>query len=131
MKKPFDLHVIKFGLIGIMNTAIDFGIFTLLTMVFAIGSVISHVISYSCGVINSYFFNRTWTFQRKDKSSAAEFIKFVVVNLISLGVSSLVMYLLAEIAGLHIYISKLAAVFCSLAVNFAGSKLFVFREQTL
>jgi putative flippase GtrA len=127
MKERIDIQLVRFGLIGFLNTAIDFGIFTLLTAIAGAGPIFSHIASYTCGVMNSYFFNRTWTFQKKEKSSAAEFFKFVVVNLISLGVSSLVLYLLEYSAGLNIYISKLGATICSLAVNFIGSKLIVFK----
>ena len=128
MRKKLDVPLIRFGLVGVLNTAVDFGIFTLLTMVLDWNPIASHVISYSCGVINSYFFNRTWTFRRKEKSNAAEFTKFASVNLISLGVSSLAIYLLTSRAGLPVYAGKVLATFCSMAVNFAGSKLIVFRE---
>ncbi|HHU77348.1 MAG: GtrA family protein [Caldicoprobacterales bacterium] len=129
MKKRIEIQLVKFGLVGLLNTAIDLGVFTLLTAAVRLDSVISHVISYSCGVINSYYWNRTWTFQKKGKFHPAEFLKFVLVNLVSLGASALVLYYLETGAGMHVYLSKLGAVFCSLLVNFAGSKLIVFRDQ--
>jgi putative flippase GtrA len=129
MKKRIDIQIVKFGLIGFLNTAIDFGMFALLTMAAGLEPVFSHIVSYSCGVLNSYFFNRTWTFQRREKGNAAEFLKFAFVNLISLGVSSLVLYLLEYKAGFNLYLSKLGATICSLAVNFIGSKLIVFKES--
>ena len=120
--------MVKFGLVGVLNTAIDFGIFTLLTKVFGMDPVVSHVISYSSAVVNSYFLNRSWTFRRKEKGNTVEFARFAFINLISLGVSTLAMYLLEEQAGLEIYISKVGATACSMVVNFIGSKLIVFRE---
>jgi len=128
MKKKIDLQIIRFGLVGLLNTAVDFGVFTLLTAAVGMGYAISHVISYSCGVINSYFINRFWTFKQKGKGHPLEFVKFVLVNLVSLGLSSLVLMLLEERAGFSVYLAKLGAIFCSMAVNFAGSKLFVFKE---
>ena len=88
MKKRIEIQLVKFGLVGLLNTAIDLGVFTLLTAAVRLDSVISHVISYSCGVINSYYWNRTWTFQKKGKFHPAEFLKFVLVNLVSLGASA-------------------------------------------
>ncbi|HHY81748.1 MAG TPA: GtrA family protein [Clostridiales bacterium] len=128
MKKKIEFQLIKFGLIGLLNTAVDFGVFTLLTMTFRMDSTVSHIISYSCGVINSYFFNRSWTFKLKGKSHPVEFIKFVLVNLVSLGLSSLTLQYLETKAGFSVYLAKLGAIFCSLAINFAGSKLIVFKE---
>lgn len=127
MKNRAEGQLIRFALVGILNTAIDFGLFSLLALGFHGNPVVSHVVSYSCGVLNSYFFNRRWTFQRKETAHAAEFAQFVLVNLISLGASSLVLYLLEEQAGLHIFISKAGATLCSMMINFIGSKMLVFR----
>lgn len=128
MKNRIQLQLIKFGLVGLLNTAVDYGIFALLTMVFRLDSIISHVISYSCGVINSFYFNRIWTFQRKGRGYSGEFIKFIIVNLVSLGTSALVLNSLETQAGLSAYLAKIGAVICSMAINFAGSKLVVFRD---
>lgn len=130
MKKKIEFRqLIKFGLVGFLNTAVDFLIFTLLTMAFSLNSTISHVISYSCGVINSFYFNRFWTFQQKGRSHPTEFGKFVLVNLVSLGLSTLVLNLLETKAGLSLYLAKIGAVLCSMAVNYVGSKLIVFRDK--
>ncbi|MGI6536984.1 MAG: GtrA family protein [Caldicoprobacterales bacterium] len=80
MKKKTEIQLVKFGLIGFFNTALDFGIFALLSKATDLLPEVSHVISYSCGVINSYFWNRTWTFHKKGRSHPMEFAKFVLVN---------------------------------------------------
>ncbi len=128
MKKKTEIQLVKFGLIGFFNTALDFGIFALLSKATDLLPEVSHVISYSCGVINSYFWNRTWTFHKKGRSHPMEFAKFVLVNLISLGISTLVLSFLSSGAGLSVYPAKLGAIACSLTVNFLGSKLIVFRD---
>lgn len=128
MKNKMQVQLIKFGLVGVLNTAVDYGVFALLTMVFSLDSIISHIISYSCGVINSFYFNRVWTFQRKGRGYSVEFTKFIIVNLISMGTSALVLNSLETQAGLSSYLAKIGAVICSMAVNFAGSKFVVFRD---
>ena len=128
MKNKMQVQLIKFGLVGVLNTAVDYGVFALLTMVFSLDSIISHIISYSCGVINSFYFNRVWTFQRKGRGYSVEFTKFIIVNLISMGTSALVLNSLETQAGLSSYRAKIGAVICSMAVNFAGSKFVVFRD---
>ncbi|HHT66211.1 MAG: GtrA family protein [Caldicoprobacterales bacterium] len=130
MKKKIELQqLMKFGLVGFLNTGVDFLVFTLLTMAFGLHAAVSHVISYSCGVINSFLLNRFWTFQKKGRSRPAQFVKFVLVNLVSLGLSTLVLNLLETRAGLSVYPAKIGAVLCSMAVNFAGSKMIVFRDE--
>lgn len=119
-------QLIKFSLVGVVNTAIDFVVFTLLTLT-GLVPVLCNIISYSCGVINSYFLNRGWTFEKKGKNSISEFMKFVIVNLLSLGASTLVLYLLNDTYSINVYLSKLMATFASLVINFLGSKFVVFK----
>lgn len=128
IKKIFDFQVIKFGLVGLVNTAVDFAVFVLLTKAVDLNSTISHAISYSCGVLNSYFLNRKWTFKQKSKSHPMEFFKFLLVNLVSLGLSTLVLNYLEIEAGISVYVAKLGATLCSMLVNFIGSKLVVFNK---
>ncbi len=128
IKKILNSQLIKFGLVGFLNTAVDFGVFTLLTAVVGLGSTISHIISYTCGVLNSYFINRTWTFKQSSKSNPMEFLKFLLVNMASLGLSTLVLNYLETGANLSVYLAKAVATICSMAINFVGSKLLVFKK---
>ncbi|HZK35205.1 MAG TPA: GtrA family protein [Bacillota bacterium] len=123
-------ELLKFSLVGGMNTLVDFGVFALLTGLVRLEPTVSHVLSYSCGVVNSYFFNRRWTFKMRNKSSLREVVRFVVVNLLSLGLSTLVInYLVEGGPSLNEYLGKLIATLSALAVNFTGSRLFVFKRS--
>ncbi|MHB1315248.1 MAG: GtrA family protein [Christensenellales bacterium] len=126
-KKELFFQFIKFNIVGVLNTGLDIGIFTALE---AVGFIpyIAHVISYSCGVLNSYIWNRKWSFKAQGKWSKREFIKFIAVNLVSLGVSTGVLALCIDV--FHVgsdLVAKLIATPFSLIVNFIGNKLFVFK----
>ena len=144
-------HFIKFVCVGALNFLVDYGVLSLLNVVLGWPLVISNVISYTCGVVNSFIFNRFWTFKMKVKFFSkytvtrtprgggkprtarvwflsADFIKFVFVNLVSLGVNTLAVYILGEMYGLSNLWAKLIATVFSFIVNFAGNKLLVFRE---
>jgi putative flippase GtrA len=116
---------IKFALVGLLNTGVDVAIFFLLTWA---GSpyVAAQAVSYSCGAANSYLLNKLWTF-RSSGLSYAEVVRFTVVNLVSLGISILVLTLLHDKLGLELAASKGGATVCALAANFLGNKLWVFR----
>lgn len=136
-------HFIKFMIVGAVNFGVDLGIFTLLHTVTGIGAVPANIVSYSCGVINSYILNRFWTFKiklrffseyklkngSKIRFLSLPFMKFVFVNLVSLGVNTLTVHILVNLYSLDPTLSKIAATAFSFVVNFAGSKLLVFRES--
>ena len=44
----------KFGVVGIMNTVIDFGVYNLLIFAFSFYAVYASIISVSIAIINSY-----------------------------------------------------------------------------
>ena len=120
-------QLVKFGLVGVANTLIDFGIFVLLHGYLRVFYALAQVISYSCGMTNSYFLNKFWTFQSKEAIRLAEVVKFVVVNLLSLGVSLVLLYLVRGRGNWGVVESKVLATLGSLLVNFLGNKFWVFR----
>lgn len=120
-------HFIKFNVVGIMNTAVDFGVFMILNRYLGLIYAVSQVISYSCGMVNSYFLNKFWTFQKREDFTAIEVTKFILVNLCSLGVSLLVLYILQSKWSWEVLPSKVLATGFSVGVNFLGNKFWVFE----
>lgn len=116
---------IKFALVGLLNTGVDVAIFFLLTWT-GIPYVAAQVVSYSCGAANSYLLNKVWTF-RACGLSYSEIIRFVVVNLVSLGISVVLLTLLHDRIGLSLAAAKGIATVCALVANFLGNKLWVFK----
>ncbi|HXE96325.1 MAG TPA: GtrA family protein [Dongiaceae bacterium] len=116
---------IKFALVGLLNTGVDVAIFFLLTR-FGMPYVAAQIVSYSCGAANSYLLNKFWTF-RSCGLSYSEIVRFTTVNLISLGISVVVLSLLHGTAGLDLPAAKGGATVCALAANFLGNKLWVFK----
>jgi len=116
---------IKFALVGLLNTGVDVAIFFLLTWL-GIQYVTAQLVSYSCGAGNSYLLNKFWTF-RSSGLSYSEILRFTIVNLVSLGISVIVLTLLRETAGMELAIAKGVATISALAANFLGNKLWVFR----
>ena len=132
MNKYWDMIVkfIKFNIVGVMNTALDLGIFALLTWM-GIGEGLAKTVSYSCGVLNSYFWNSRWTFKQEHKKSAREFLLFILVNLVSYAVARIVLQ--GSLTWLHIEnanIRNLIATPASVIVNFIGNRLFVFKKSS-
>ena len=129
--KKSVIQFVKFNLVGLLNTLVDFLVYTLLTEGLGLVYLAAKAISYSCGVLNSFFFNSRWTFKDPGRAGLAKrFLPFVAVNLISLGVSLGCMYLLRNVAMLQSdFWCNIIATPIALVVNFLGNKLFVFRNQ--
>ncbi|MBP2002505.1 putative flippase GtrA [Paenibacillus shirakamiensis] len=121
-------QLFKFGFVGALNTIIDLCIFTLLSWG-GVGAILAQIISYSCGVLNSYALNNNWTFrEQKEQHAGAKLARFIIINLVALAVSSLIIHLLYDRATWGLTASKLTATAASMIVNYIGSRFWVFRS---
>ena len=132
----------RFGIVGLMNFSVDTGIAVSLRVwtgvdvqslrilyVFAASGVVA--------IINSYYWQRAWTFAEKDPPSRAEFLRFVAITIGGIFVNSLMAFLVIkmltpfEIGFLTddrlVVVSKASAISVSLFWNFLGYKFFVFK----
>ncbi len=127
MDKKSFFQLIKFGMVGVMNTLVDFIVYQLLVY-FGLHYAAAQCISYSCGLLNSYFFNSRWTFKETKKYTKQEFARFILVNLVSLGISVLLLRLCYEVLGITSdLVAKLIVTALVMVINFIGNKLFVFK----
>lgn len=131
-------QIIKFSIIGVLNTIIDFSILNFLVRILSWTVLPANTISFSVAVINSYFLNKYWTFRDKQPVHIKQFSTFVAVSLVGLGLSNLLIYLGLEIFktytfGLsfvwHYNIAKAMSAIIVLVWNFLASKFWVFYAK--
>ena len=88
--KNENVRFARFILVGLLNTLVDFGLMNSFTQVFRIPLVIAQALSFSIAVACSYLLNRVWIYPEAIGGSMKEqFPKFVAINLLGLGVRSL------------------------------------------
>lgn len=118
----------KFAVVGVANTLIDYGVFTLLAQFAGVQVYLAQVIGYSCGMLNSYIFNRAWTFKAQSKFFSPALVRFLLTNLCMMGLSTLLLALFYDGLGLQKLVAKAGATLLTLGINFLLSRLWVFRE---
>lgn len=76
---------IKFALVGISGTLVDFGIFNLLSSFLGFATIPSSVVSFIVAVFNNFYWNRQWTYpESKQFPLSQQFGKFAMVSVIGL-----------------------------------------------
>ncbi|ANE45715.1 hypothetical protein SY83_04710 [Paenibacillus swuensis] len=118
--------LLKFGLVGVLNTAVDFLVFAGLSAA-GVGVLPAQWISYGSGVANSYIWNRKWTFREQVSGSVSEFVKFILLNLMTLVIVSLLLWGMIHGMGFSLYLAKILATLLSVIINYIGSRTFIFR----
>ncbi len=141
-KMPVLFQAGKSFLVGILNTFIDLGILTLLMETFQIFEGLSYLIfvgiSFSAATLNSYFWNKLWTFEKKEAEiDLKQTSKFYLITigglLIHLAVTSFMVNFLGPQFGISkeiwAYTGKMVAVFLGFIWNFTGYKFIVFKDK--
>ncbi len=126
----------KFIVVGGLNTFLDLGVLNLLIILTGItagyGFSIFKATSFIVSVINSFFWNKLWTFN----AQKGNFLTFFLVNLggflINVGVASLLVNVVGAPAGMSLKlwdnVAALSSVVLVLTWNFLGMKFFVFKK---
>jgi putative flippase GtrA len=78
---------IKFGIVGILGSIVDFGVFNLLTIVFIVPSIAASVVSFLLAVINNFILNRIWTYpDSRNTPVFKQLTQFAIVSLAGLAI---------------------------------------------
>ena len=116
----------RFCCVGAANAAVDFCIYYILAWYIPI--YIGRVISWAAACLFSYIVNKHWTFKAKD-TGLAPLIRFVVVNLASLAIGLLLLYVYTQLGANSTIAFWLMLPFTTL-VNYFGYKLWGFKDHS-
>ena len=122
---------VKFGVVGVSSTVIDWGIYLLLTRIFGIFYLMAKILSFSVAVLNSYIWNRRWTFRSNDPAKLKQFIKFLTISIVGLVLNSSIMYIAVSYIKLHDIYGLFLATAIVLGWNFLANKYYTFKESEL
>lgn len=131
-KYPSFKQFVKYAFVGVLNTITDFLVYVVLTRAvywFAHYYLVANMFSFVIAVTQSFFLNKFWTFQDKEKNHASfQYIKFVFINFITLAVNQLIFYLLVDRLNVYDLFAKIVLIFSSVMINFALMKYWVFKK---
>lgn len=123
------VQAIKFGAVGILNTGIDLGLYFVLTRWLGLGAlpVLAKGLSYSAGIMNSFLWNKFWTFKSK-AGTWATLIPFILTALAGLGINTGILQVCLKTLHLPELVALGSATLVTLVWNFVISKFVIFKE---
>jgi glycosyltransferase involved in cell wall biosynthesis len=131
-----DVHVamIKFGIVGVFNTLVDWIVYyglTRGTFFFSTHVASAKGISFMIATIPSFTGNKYWTFKGTGAFSFAELFRFYSTTFVSVGLNVMTVYLLVHFVGWHDLAAVLVATLVSFLWNFSISHFWVFRKPVV
>ena len=134
MRRQGLRQLVRFAIIGAINSVIDFCIFFLLlkTPLGTLGQVgkqVAKASSFLVAVASSYLMNRRWTFRSSERRIVAQAGKFLLVSLVGLGFNNLAFYVFNAESLLHLntLLSLILATATVSSWNFLANKYWTFR----
>ncbi len=140
IKQKTIFQIVKFALVGIVNTAIDLGLLNILMWItnitMGVGYSFFKAISFTAAVVNSYFMNKYWTFGAKEEKIEREFYQFFIISIggfiINVGSATIIVSVVPNFLGLSPQlwgnVGALVGTLLGLTWNFLGYKFIVFRK---
>lgn len=130
MRKLIE-QIMKFGVVGVIAFVIDFGVMVFLTEVFGIDPVISATVSFIISVIFNYAASMRYVFShREGMSRTREFVIFVVLSAIGLGINDLLIWAGTDLASFDYRLVKIFATAVVMIWNFVTRKIFLEGEES-
>ncbi|MEH1167645.1 GtrA family protein [Micromonospora sp. CPCC 205539] len=131
--QKFIHEALKFGIVGGINTVINYVVFNVLALtVFHDGQLKATVIATIVATITSYLMNRHWTYRDRPKSALRrEYILFFLFNgaglLIELGAVAAAKYGFGVTGLLALNVAKTGGVLLATLFRFWSYRTFVFQ----
>ena len=127
------MQFIKFGLVGLTNTALSYSIYALILWLgghYLLASIVSFVIS----VAWSYLLNNRFVFQQADGETRVWW-KTLLKAYVSYGVTGLVLanillYLWIDVLGVNQYLAFILNLVFTIPTNFLLNKLWAFKKES-
>ena len=128
-ERAVALKAISFALVGVVNSAIDFGVFSASYYYFGLSIIVSQVIAWTVAVSGSYVMNSQITFAAESgrKLGARTFFSFVLSQFGGFLANTATVLVAALF--IPVWAGKLLAIGASFLVNFALSHFVVFRTR--
>jgi putative flippase GtrA len=127
--RPMAIKALSFGLIGALNSVVDFAVFSLAYYYFGTSIIVAQIAAWLVAVTGSYVMNSMITFAAESgqRLSLKSYFNFALAQAGGF-VANTATVLVASLF-IPVWAAKLLAIGASFAVNFTLSHFVVFRRR--
>ncbi len=120
-------EMLFFSIAGALAGVVDLGVYFLLIPRVSFG--LSKAISFTCAGIIAYVLNKFWIFKSKTAVSYQEISRYILVNILALGVNVLTNQCVLKFLPGAVLLSWIIAAMTTGFLTFLGFKWWVFRHK--
>jgi putative flippase GtrA len=127
----------RFAIVGCTNFCVSFAVFYLCFNYLPEDvrrhlpdGALANLLAYVAGMVNSFLLNRSWTF-RISGDLTGQAVRFALVNLVSLSLSTLAVYEFVDVLGLPAFAVWVPVTLVVMTLNYLGCKHWAFAQPAL
>ena len=91
--KKLIIQLIKFGIVGVIATVVDFGVLMFLKELMHIDVLVASAVAFSVSVIANYILSMLFVFKGSESGKLKEFIIFVALSIGGLLINQFIMWI--------------------------------------
>lgn len=118
----------RFAVVGASGYVVNLATFALVFHLAGVGYRVAATVAFLVSVSSNFLWNRRWTFDVRHGQRGAQAARFLAVSVVAFGFGLGVLSLLVDGAGLPEVPAQAIAVVAAMPLNFAGTRLWVFRR---
>lgn len=133
------LQLLRFGLVGSLNTLIDLTAFNVFVWTFPTKDIVLlllyNSLAYLIGGVNSFYWNKLWTFKHRSSTTNDQVVRFALVASLGITCNDAFLWLATTIltslsltSFLWVNTAKISAIAGSVAVSYVGMRFSVFTR---
>lgn len=120
MSRLLSGEVIRFIIVGVMNTANYYFLYLIFLHLLSLPYLIAHILAFLISMVGSFFLNSYFTY--RTKPTWKKFMQFPLTYVVNITVTTTSIWLLVDVLGLNENISPLLASLIAIPFTFIISK---------
>lgn len=125
-------EAVRYLIFGALTTAVDYVSYAVFSRVINLDENISNIAAQIMAILFAYVTNKMFVFESSHLGFTRtfyEFVKFISSRLLTMGINTVMFFVLYELMNVNDIAAKIAATILVVILNFIFSKLFVFKNN--
>lgn len=128
LKREISKQFLRFCLVGLESTVLNYLLFVIFIYFFYVDYTISFIVGFVIGTLFGFIFNKLWSFESK-REYFKEIWLYFLVYLISLGAGMLFLRFLVNSFNISPLIANIPVLVLTTFMNFFGTKILAFKNK--
>lgn len=121
-------QLIRFGIVGVINTLITLAVIYLLQEVLDVKYTTANLAGYVTGVINSFFWSKLWVFKKLNSNFIREAVLFLISFGVCYGIQFVSLLVLVELLHIPDLWAQLLGMVVYTLCNFIMNRCITFKK---